>query len=293
MTKKALVIYKKSLYQIYVQEKKNPHIAHLLAAGDVSVKEMLASHEENAKTVERVLGVLNKHGFSTRARYRGDASMVRDDTAIVFSVGGDGTFLWTQKYVGVGVPVFGVNSDPGRSVGFLCTAEKDNFEQRLTDYLQPEEQKTFGCPTPVLLQRMKVEVNGTVIADRVLNDVLFCHKNPAAMSTYFLNGESQKSSGVWVATSAGSTGAMKSAGGTPMPWSYPSFQFRAREPYNPSGKYEFSHGFVKAGDSLHLISKMREAIIAPDGARDLHHVKMGDKITISHSSEPLTWIKML
>lgn len=290
--KKALVVYKKSLYQIYVSERENPHIKMLLRNGDISVKEMLASHKANEKTLEHVLAVLEKSGFSVRARYRQDASMCKEDD-VVFSVGGDGTFLWTQKYVGPGVPVFGVNSDPQRSVGHLCVADKDNFEERLRNYFLPENQKTFGCPTPVLVQRMKVEVNGTVIADRVLNDVLFCHKNPAAMSTYFLSGESQKSSGVWFSTSVGSTGAMKSAGGTPMPWSYPSFQFRVREPYNPSGKYEFSHGFVKAGDSLHLISKMREAVLAPDGARDLHHVKMGDKITISHSSEPLTWIKML
>ena len=292
MTKKALVIYKKSLYQIYVQEKKNPHIAHLLTAGDVSVKEMLASHEENAKTVEHVLGVLNKHGFSTRARYRGDASMVRDDTDIVFSVGGDGTFLWTQKYVGVGVPVFGVNSDPGRSVGFLCTAEKDNFEQRLTDYLRPEEQKTFGSPMSRKVIRMKVEVNGTVIADRVLNDVLFCHKNPAATSSYFLDGESQKSSGIWFCTPTGSSGAMKSAGGKLMLWADASLQYKVREPYKPVGKYQHQSGYIETGAALLLVSKMREAVIAPDGARDLHPIKMGDRITISHSNEPLTWIKL-
>lgn len=286
-----LVVYKKSQYQIYVNEKENQHIKALLEAGDISVAGMKASHEANQKTLETILEVLERQGYQTRTRCRADASMVKDDD-LVISVGGDGTFLWTQKYVGKDIPVFGVNSDPGRSVGYLCTADASNFEERLKDYMDPEEQKTYGWPMARPCQRIRVAVNGETVLNRVMNDVLFCHKNPAATSSYILNGESQKSSGVWICTATGSSAAMKSCGGKLQAWHDPNLQYRVREPYNSVGKYKNSWGFLERGEEITFVSKMRESILAPDGARSLIHIKMGDRITVSHSDEPLTWIKL-
>jgi len=290
--RKALLVYKKSLYQIYVEERDNTHIKYLILKNDPTVRDMIASHKANQEAIEHVHKVLEKSGFSVRTRYRGDAEMQRD-ADVVFSVGGDGTFLWTQKYLGSDIPIFGVNSDPGRSVGYLCTADKTNFAERLNNWLLPENVKTFGSPMARKVQRLKFSVNGTMISNRVLNDVLFCHKNPAAMSSYFLNDEAQKSSGVWFSTSVGSTGAIKSAGGLVMEWHDQTLQYKVREPYVVSGgKYKNSSGLIEKGKTMTLVSKMREAIVAPDGARNLCHIKMGDIIEISHSDEPLTWIKL-
>lgn len=289
--KNALVVYKKSLYQIYVQERENTHIKHLMDSGNVTVKDLLAAHKSNEKTLEHVLAELGKAGFNVRSRYRGDASMVKD-ADIVFSVGGDGTLLWTQKFVGSGVPVFGVNSDPGRSVGYLCTADEITFAHRLRDFLLPEHIKTYGSPMCRTVQRLQVKVNGEVITNRALNDVLFCHKNPAATCSYIINGESQKSSGIWFSTAVGSSGAMKSSGGTLQQWHDDALQYKVREPYEVSTTYKNKKGLFKSPEKVTLVSKMREAIIAPDGARDLCSIKMGDEIEISHSTEPLTWVKI-
>ena len=55
----------------------------------------------------------------------------------------------------------------------------------------------------------------------VLNDILICHHNPGAMSRYYLTvgrvREEQRSSGVWIATAAGSSGGLHSAGGKVLP----------------------------------------------------------------------------
>ena len=69
----------------------------------------------------------------------------------------------------------------------------------------------------------------------VLNDILVCHHNPGAMSRYFLTvegtREEQRSSGVWIATAAGSSGGLHSAGGKVLTQKSKEFQYRPRELY--------------------------------------------------------------
>jgi NAD+ kinase len=287
---RALVIHKKSMYQIYVQEKQNQHIKALLDSGDVTTKSMLLSHEQNQRTLEVVQKVLEKSGFKVVARSRQDRRLATDEDLVV-SVGGDGTFLWAQGIVSGKMPIMGVNSDPGRSVGFLCAADMFTFEQRLEQYLTPEADKHIGWPMNRTVQRLQIKKNDVVVAKRVLNDVLFCHKHPASTSSYFLNEEPQKSSGIWICTPIGSTAAMKSAGGSVQMWHDNQLQYRVREPFMPNGKYKNLKGMIAPGNSLYLISKMRESILCWDGSTNVLNVEMGDKIEISHSPETLTWVK--
>lgn len=289
---KALVIYKKSQYQIYVEERKNLHIENLIRNGDVTVKGMLASHEQHNRTLDDVLKILEKEGFSVRSRHRAGSDMIKD-TDIVFSVGGDGTLLWTQKFVGANVPVFGINSDPPRSVGALCAAAGSNFRETLRGYLNPKSSHDAQRHT---VERLEVSVNGNIISSRILNDVLFCHRNPAAVSSYIVKhpgvGETHKSSGVWISTAIGSAGAMKSAGGEVMRLSSELLQWRVREPYEPGQtKFNHKHGFIERGNLLTLQSKMRDGMLHFDGSRDAHAIEMGDLVFFSHSSEPLTLVK--
>jgi len=49
---------------------------------------------------------------------------------LIFSLGGDGTFLKTASMVQVNtLPILGVNTDPVRSVGHLCS-RKCSFKDR-------------------------------------------------------------------------------------------------------------------------------------------------------------------
>lgn len=287
---KARIIHKKSMYQIYVEERKNEHIKGLLDSGDITTQSMLASHEANENTLAVVKTVLEKKGWTYEARTRQMTGLGKDED-LVISVGGDGTFLWAQRWANAGVPVFGVNSDPGRSVGYLCVADMFNFEERLTQYLTNDSEKPIGWPTKRLTSRLAFTLNGVLGSNYVLNDILFCHTHPASTSSYFLNGEAQKSSGIWICTPVGSSAAMKSAGGQLQMWHDRNLQYRVREPYKPSGKYEFAKGFIAPGEKLTIISKMRESLICWDGSTDSIPVKMGDKIEVYHSPEMLTWVK--
>lgn len=288
---KALVIYKKSQYQIYVEEHKDPHIEALIRSGSLSVKGMLASHEQHNRTLDEVMKILDREGFNVRSRYRASMDMIKD-AGIVFSVGGDGTLLWAQKFVGTNVPLFGINSDPPRSVGALCAAAGSNFKETLRGYMTP---KTSTDARNHSVERLEVSINGNVLSSRVLNDVLFCHKNPAAVTSYFVKHpgiEAQKSSGIWISTAVGSTGAMKSAGGEVMRFSSELLQWRVREPYEPGAtKYQYTKGFIERGNLLTLQSKMRSGIVALDGSRDSHAVEMGDLVYFGHSPEPLLLVK--
>lgn len=287
---KAKVVYKKSMYQIYVEERKNEHIKALLDSGDVTTQSMMASHESNERTIELVLKTLEKVRIDYEINTRQNVRLSKDED-IVFSIGGDGTFLWTQSYVLPGIPVFGINSDPGRSVGYLCVADMFSFETRLAQYLTPEKDKHLGWPTNRVVDRIQFSRNGIPLAKLILNDILFCHKHPASTSSYFLNGEAQKSSGIWICTPIGSSAAMKSAGGVLQQWHDKNLQYRVREPYKPSGKYTYAKGFIAPGQKLEIISKMRESLVCWDGSTNTFNVEMGDKIEIFHSPEPLTWVK--
>ena len=86
---------------------------------------------------------------------------------------------------------------------------------------------------------MQVEIDGVPVYSRVLNDVLFSHPIPAATTRYAIRrdgrAEEQRSSGVWIATAAGSTAAIHSAGGKILPITSQRLQFVVREPYEKRG----------------------------------------------------------
>jgi NAD+ kinase len=157
---------------------------------------------------------------------------------------------------------------------------------------------------------MRVEHNGRVLHQRVLNEALFCHMSPAATSRYILRlvdasssdssrrrrygrehvtaQEEQKSSGVWVGPAAGSTAAQRSAGGRVMPLSSRKLQYVVREPYRPRvGALRMALGLVREGEALTIKSQMREGRVFLDGDSIMHEVAIGDIVTVRRSDESL------
>lgn len=281
---KALLIYKKSQYQIYVNERQNEHIKKLISDNNPIIKGMLLAHEEHERNLEVVHKILEKNFSSVRMRYRGAIDMVKTPEDIVITAGGDGTLLCAQKFIGPETPVLGVNTDTTRSVGALLATTVKDLEKYLED---------LPNKTPVKINRLEVKVNDQVVRNRILNDVLFCHKNPAAMSVFEMIDRqlaaSQlmvKSSGMWVSTAIGSTGAMSSAGGVKMHPFSPSYQMYIRELYSPLGLTV--NQLFSSKQHFAIVSKMREGMLAFDGSRDVENVKMGDVVSFSCSPEPLT-----
>jgi NAD+ kinase len=284
------VVLKRSSWRRWVEEESDARIAALLDAGDETVSRMQASHQAHMETIEELRRALAELGAVASWHDLPHAFQVTGPCDLVISVGGDGTLLAASHGVGPGVPLLGVNSAPEHSVGFFCGATKGQVRTAVTAALEGNLGETG-------LTRMRVELNGRVFSDRVLNEALFCHISPAATSRYILrlveNGETlaqeeQKSSGIWVGPAAGSTAAQRSAGGQTLPLTSAKLQYVVREPYTPHGEVlSMTRGLVDEAQSLTVKSKMRRACVFLDGDHIAHDITIGDVITLRRSDEPL------
>jgi NAD+ kinase len=203
--------------------------------------------------------------------------------------------------------------DMRRSTGHLCACTSDNVETVLDDIV-------FGRVAPTRLTRARVDVAGVVLPP-ALNDVLIAHPSPGAVSRYSvhvprmhgrvaahdddLEGSRNvmssrdryerkqndrdaplwfhvRSSGLRVCTAAGSTAAMRSAGGEPMHYSSRELQFMDREPiyFDHAPPPSSGHGFYGKDETMILRWNSRAGTVFLDGAHVTHEVKMGDQISI-------------
>ena len=278
------VVVKRTTYRKFVLEVHDPLIARLLRRHDPTVGRLKQSHEDHESTIREVEAALD--ALDAEVVFRGGPrARVPARTDLVVTVGGDGTLLAASHLIGPDVPLLGINSAPGHSVGFFCGATKGTVKATLARALAGELPRSE-------LTRMRVELNGKALHNRVLNEALFCHASPAATSRYILmlaeGEEEQRSSGLWVGPAAGSTAAQRSAGGRVLPLQSQQLQYVVREPYTPAGgHFRFARGLVDPDAELVIRSKMREAKVFLDGHRLVHSVTLGDVLTMRRSEESL------
>jgi len=283
---RVVVVVKKTPYSRFVEEENDPQVRRLIRRRDPTVVRWLPAHEEHVATLDEVLRVLENLGARTWVVMHGprvqfDAS----DAALVVTVGGDGTLLAASHNVDK-TPVLGINSAPGSSVGFFCAGHRRVVARMLPRALE-------GKLEARRLSRMKVTINGRVVSRRVLNEVLFCHETPAAASRYILQNEKRSephvSSGFWVGTAAGSTGAIHSAGGEVLPLTSRTLQLVVREPIIAARrKYRMTRVLVPEGHEITAISKMHDARIFLDGPYKRAPVRLADKVAFSLSDQPIS-----
>jgi NAD+ kinase len=294
-------VLKRSSWRKWVEEEADAHIVALLDAGDETVRRMRPGHIDHTETIEEVRQSLADLGAETEWHDRPHHFRVESPCDLVVTVGGDGTLLGASHGIGPDVPLLGVNSSPDHSIGFFCAARKGRVREALAAALE-------GTLERVTLTRMRVELNGHALHDRVLNEVLFCHSSPAATSRYILRllaheaaatpsalartrvlaEQEYKSSGLWVGPAAGSTAAQRSAGGIVLPLDSPDLQYVVREPYHPHGEpLKMTMGLVVGDQTLDVKSRMRQARVFLDGDHLVHDVTIGDVVTLRRSSEPL------
>jgi NAD+ kinase len=314
--KKILVVYKKSALEL-AQENNNTQLLDLVAKNDPSVQHYKEAHESNEKTINALRdglgnGGLSKSFFFKKVDFvhRADIrSIKKGQYDLVISVGGDGTFLWTSKILDWQIPILGINSDPKRSVGFYTCTDIGGLDRVIHDL----RELWWGQETRI--ERLQVSVNGKVVQKRILNDILFSAAHPAAMTKYTLtvperNGEytteEQRSSGIWISTAGGSTGANLSAGGWILPVEDKRAQFVVREPMKNfvwGEEHKILHGFFTnrfydksvqkhIQQKMTIVCKTRDAILACDGDTITIPVTIGDVIEITHDENYLTVLGM-
>ena len=285
MRPSVLVVYKKSTYQRYVGRAQE-RLQELIEHSDVSVEGLLREHEIHLETLSRAKKALRDLGARAVLRYRPEPLPEEGAWDMIVTLGGDGTLLWASHLADSSTPMLAINSAPDTSVGYFCAGDGHDVDEVLAAALE-------GNLKASRLARMRVDVGDNVLSTRVLNDALYCHESPAATSRYILeyagDQERQMSSGVWIGPAAGSTAAIRSAGGKVLPTGSQKIQFVVREPYRGvDNKYRLVKGMVPPGEALQITSRMTKGRIFLDGTQKVYPVGIGDRIRMTLSDEPLT-----
>jgi NAD+ kinase len=262
--------------------------SRLAQAGEASARHLVGAARTHEETLAAVVAALEERGIACRqVRVEAIGAPARraiTAARLVVSVGGDGTLLTASHWVRGGL-LLGVNSAPGDSVGFFALAKRESFAAILDRILA-------GELSPLSVARLDVTLDGKMLPEPALNDVLAVHIHPAATSRYLLRvgeaAEEHRSSGLWVAAAAGSTAGIASAGGRRLPLLSRRIQFRARELYRAPGRvYRLASGFIAPGDSIVVESRMEDGWLFLDGARTSYRFPFGARAEMRISAAPL------
>ena len=249
----------------------------LIDGGEISVDALKRSHDAHHRSLDRVVAHLQTLGIPVDAVFRGDVDEIGEHDLVV-CVGGDGTVLDLSHKVEQ-QPLLAINSDPEMSYGYFCAGTADDIEDLISRVLA-------GDWPPVELFRFGVAIDGEPVGSAILNDILVAHQNPAAVTSYVLrvgesDDEAQKSSGIWISTAAGSTAAIRSAGGYVLPLDSKRIQYLVREPCPPTvGLYRHVKGIREPTDRFEVVSKMPDGRVYLDGPHLGVEFSVGKVLTI-------------
>jgi NAD+ kinase len=284
LPKLVYVVAKRSQYQRHVRDHRDERAIELLERHDPVVARWRKADAAHRQTLDLVLRELKQLGARVRLVPSPSERFSPRGAALVVTVGGDGTLLAASHRIGA-EPLLGVNSSPQHSIGYFCAGHAGNLRTLLPKALA-------GTLRAAALTRMNVIVNDRLRSARVLNEALFSHRIPAAVSRYILefagHTEEQRSSGFWIGTAAGSTGAIHSAGGKILPLGSDKLELVVREPYTSSGvKIAMRQLIVARGEELVVHTKMDRAVVFLDGPFRKVMVRLGDVVRFSASEDKL------
>lgn len=281
--KRVLIVSKQSTYQRYILDDSRGKVAKLYKQRHESTDGLLLAHKQHSRTLDIVTDYFKKKNISYKViSTRKLPSLKAFD--FILTVGGDGTFLRVSHEVEDQL-VMGVNSARSMSVGALCSCSEEDFRDKMASILS-------GNYKVRQLNRLEIQINQKTLPMKALNDVLFANQCPAGTARYVIKiggtQEDQKSSGIWISTGAGSTGAISAAGGRAMSPTSQKIQYRVREPFVASGKvFKLTKGIIRPGHSIKLIIKTFRATLYIDGTQGFVRVKFGDEILFHNANQPL------
>ena len=148
-----VVVSKRSMYERFIQDRRDPKAISLFQRHDISVARWRKAHLAHQLTLRRVLQTLRALGAKVTVLRSPGAVFDASDAILVVTVGGDGTLLAASHHVG-SIPILGVNSSPEHSVGFFCPAHLGNLQPTL-------ERALDGTLPRVSLSRMQVRSAST------------------------------------------------------------------------------------------------------------------------------------
>lgn len=278
--RKVLILHKKSTFQIQALEHREARFQKLIEQGSEVVTRVKVAHVEHLETLDLLEKELLKRNVEYRSIARSELTHKVTDVDLMISVGGDGTVLDASHFID-SVPLLGVNSSSSSSFGHFCLANQKNISTIL-DHIESDQLE----PKPIL--RLELWLNGSVLPELVLNEVLVGHSNPAATSRYFIemrsSREEQRSSGVWIGTPAGSTGSLRSAGADVLPITDTRYEYTVREAcIRPGEHWELLRGILNNTEEIRIISQMRTGVLHIDGQHIDYQFGLGDELIVKVS----------
>jgi NAD+ kinase len=242
---------------------------------------------EDRLTINKVKRVLSKlkieYNFIERSKLKKDYFKNKD---LIITVGGDGTFLKTSHFIKNKYLIFGVNSDVRMKEGFFLVADRKDFEIKINRIIKDK----FKIKK---LARLEAFINNKKIPELALNEFYIGSDKEYIASRYYIiiNGkkERHKSSGILVATPAGSYAWIKSCGGKKIRLTAKKFEYVVREPYEGglSGKYKLKRGVLKKDKTVTIISDMKKGLLVVDSLGKEYFFNKKDKIKINLSDKDL------
>ncbi len=211
---------------------------------------------------------------------------VRNADAVIV-VGGDGTLLRASHFIEE-TPVLHVSSHTGKNEAFFARATRKDVGRKIMLL-------TKGKYKIARLLRLEAVLNGKKLPFKALNEVYAGSKEPYHVARYVLQigkrQEEQKSSGVLIATPAGSYAWVRSAGGRTLPLTAKKIEYVVREPYvGRLTKPKMTKGVLNSSQSITVISNIWEkhnGVVVIDSHKKEFGFNNGDRLVVRASKQPL------
>lgn len=204
--KNILIVSKKTSLDYYKELFPKDTKENIIKNGIEDYSTLEAAHISHYSALKKLENELKNLGINYKVALKQKfISKDFDNTSLVIALGGDGTFLDVAKLVRNQL-FLGIRSD-SRSHGYLMSADasEDSYESK--GYIKRILEDKFKTEKLVRL-RLGIS-NGRKIEDFAVNEIYIGHKFSSGMARYTLSyrgkEEKQMSSGVVIATGAGST----------------------------------------------------------------------------------------
>lgn len=213
---------------------------------------------------------------------------------LIIAFGGDNHFQHVSHFVDKQL-ILGINSDPNKSVGALCSVTSADIPQIVDDLL--EEKFKVEKWT-----RTRISLDGKAIWPDSVSDVFIGEEKRYTMSRHLISkeniAEEQRGSGLILCTGAGSTGWYLSASKY-LQLKKHKFEatdeeiwFLLTEPYEYSGlKYNLNTGSIKKGEHLDITSLSDSQAIISIDSLIITKIREGAKIKVEIGA-PLNTVKL-
>lgn len=207
---------------------------------------------------------------------------------VMFTVGGDGTFLRAVTYVrDLDIPVLGINI--GR-LGFLATVQKESISEAIDLLIAKEYSINKRTLLSVTSDKKNEDLSNINFA---LNEIAVSRRNTSSMITVdsYLDGEyltSYWADGLIIATPTGSTGYSLSCGGPVIAPNTKSLVLTPIAPHNLNARPLIISENTKI--KLKIISREKQALLSLDARTTT--IESNSEITIQKADFSIKTIQL-